>query len=170
MPDEKPLEANVLTLKERISRQPGQDIFRTVAITIGLIVVWRTVLLRELQSRHLIYDLVLLAAVALAVLIFRYCREGRVSEAQRLFDTHEDDSKNRIRTLQNDLEKAASSGDPTMDRVEQRVKIQSEIEQLIIKMRESEHSKWSAYGPIFIPLVSAVLGFIGGLFFKANPK
>ena len=55
MSDEKtPKKANVLTtIKEHISTHPWEDIFRSVAVTIGLILVWRTVLLRERQNKSL---------------------------------------------------------------------------------------------------------------------
>jgi hypothetical protein len=147
----------------------GTDVFRIILGAVAVILAGRFIIVPEYHNKNLGWDLVVVVAVALVVFGYRRWASSRRSKVDKFFLAHEEISKDRIVELQLELDELAKSEAFNLDKLKRdldtlkkRLEIQLDIEQLIIRSRESEHSKWTAYGPIFIPLVGALLGFIGG--------
>lgn len=82
---------------------------------------------------------------------------------------HEKNSPTHVRKFQerlNDLVKQPrDSSDPSL---KDHVDVQLKIEELILKSRIAEHTKWQVYGPGLIALATGLLGLIIG--YISRPK
>lgn len=76
---------------------------------------------------------------------------------------HEKKSATHVRELQDRLDVLEQQPrDPTNQSLKDHVEVQLKIEELILKSRIAEHTKWQVYGPGLIALATGLLGLIIG--------